>query len=66
MNIELTKHWHYLISLIGLLLVSTIISNIMGDYGDAILSAITGFLMIILIVMWISFAKNTSRKNKGK
>jgi cytochrome b561 len=66
MEIKLKKHWHYLVAIIGVLCIGTIVEKIMGTAGNFIFSAMEGFAILILIVMWVSFAsikKDVPRNN---
>ncbi|MDZ7611350.1 MAG: hypothetical protein U5L10_01170 [Candidatus Moranbacteria bacterium] len=60
MEINLTKHWHYLLALIILFIFDKITPS------SFIISAVGSFLLLLLIVMWINFAKNNKQNTVVK
>ena len=58
-----TTHWHYVLWFFGILLISTCIGqfNIPASV-DFIISAITGFALLIILVQWIFFAIKKNKK----
>lgn len=59
-NIKLQKHWHFALALIIWVVANPFFQklgeSIMGNQGKFIASAIMGGLLLVLIVMWLSFA----------
>lgn len=68
MNIKLTKHSHYLMALLVLVLLNALMHKLVSQIQiKFVLGAILGFLFLIVMVMWISFAfskKDTIKEEK--
>lgn len=59
MNIKLTKHGHYLMALLVLLLLNTLMHQLVLQVQiKFVLGTILGFLFLIVIIMWIGFVLN--------
>lgn len=50
MVIKMTKHWHFLVALLALFVLNGLTPSVF------IIRVIFGFLILILLIMWISFA----------
>jgi len=62
---KLTKHWHYLITIIVLFFTSYLLRYYLEEIPsvDFILSASLGVGYIIVIIAWIVFALNKKKNN---